>query len=165
MADPDPVPAADSAEMYRVDNSELEAKFGDGSGSTLFTCLHTRFFYFGRATTQGCQMVCFQTKNPTLVKISRSSDRKIFIYFMAIWNIGWTYGIFYDHLVHFLFIWYIFPVLVSCTKKNPATLQPPDIILSDGWTIETKDICFKPTNCPTSHGVNIVQDNCILLLA
>jgi hypothetical protein len=25
-------------------------------------------------------------------------------------------------LVHFVFIWYIFPVLVSCTKKNLATL-------------------------------------------
>jgi hypothetical protein len=23
-------------------------------------------------------------------------------------------GIFYDHLAHFVFIWYIFPVLVSC---------------------------------------------------
>jgi hypothetical protein len=29
---------------------------------------------------------------------------------------------FYDHLVHFVFIWYIFPALVSCTKKNLATL-------------------------------------------
>jgi hypothetical protein len=32
------------------------------------------------------------------------------------------FGIFCDHLVHFLFIWYIFPVLVSCGKKNLATL-------------------------------------------
>jgi hypothetical protein len=29
----------------------------------------------------------------------------------------------YDHLVHFVFIWYIFPVLVSCKKKNLATLD------------------------------------------
>jgi hypothetical protein len=35
---------------------------------------------------------------------------------MAIWNILWTFGKFHDHLVHFVFIWYIFPVLVSCTK-------------------------------------------------
>jgi hypothetical protein len=27
---------------------------------------------------------------------------------MAIWTIVWTFGIFYDHLVHFLFIWCIF---------------------------------------------------------
>jgi hypothetical protein len=27
---------------------------------------------------------------------------------MAIWNILRTFGIFYDHLVHFVFIWYIF---------------------------------------------------------
>jgi hypothetical protein len=30
------------------------------------------------------------------------------LYFMAIWNILQTFGIFYDHLVHFVFIWYIF---------------------------------------------------------
>jgi hypothetical protein len=41
---------------------------------------------------------------------------------MAIWNILRPFGKFYDHLVHFVFIWYIFPVLVSCTKKNLATL-------------------------------------------
>jgi hypothetical protein len=49
--------------------------------------------------------------------------------FMAIWNICQTYWIFYDHLVHFVFNWYIlcsfgtfFPALVSCTQKNLATL-------------------------------------------
>jgi hypothetical protein len=31
-------------------------------------------------------------------------------------------GLFYDHLVHFVGIWYIFPILVCCTKKNLATL-------------------------------------------
>jgi hypothetical protein len=31
--------------------------------------------------------------------------------------------IFYGHLVEFVVIWYIFPVLVFCTKKNLATLQ------------------------------------------
>jgi hypothetical protein len=44
--------------------------------------------------------------------------------FLAIWNILLTFGIFYDHLEHFVVIWYIFPVLVSCTKENLATLQP-----------------------------------------
>jgi hypothetical protein len=65
---------------------------------------------------QGCQMVCFQTKNPNLGKFWRALGWKIFMYFMAIWNILWRFGIFNDHLVHF------FPVLVSCTKKNLATL-------------------------------------------
>jgi hypothetical protein len=41
---------------------------------------------------------------------------------MAIWNILLTFVIFYDHLVHFVLICYIFPVLVLCTKKNLATL-------------------------------------------
>jgi hypothetical protein len=36
---------------------------------------------------QGCQMVCFQTKNLNLGKFFRASDLKMLIYFMAIWNI------------------------------------------------------------------------------
>jgi hypothetical protein len=81
-------------------------------------------------------MVCFQTKNPNLGKFWRALDWKMLIYFMAIWNILMIFGIFYDHLEHFVFIWYILcsfgtfcvhlvhfvPVLVSCTKKNMATL-------------------------------------------
>jgi hypothetical protein len=41
----------------------------------------------------------------------------------------WKFGLFYGHLVHFTYfvyfvvIWYIFPVLVYCSKKNLATLQ------------------------------------------
>jgi hypothetical protein len=71
---------------------------------------------------QGCQMVCFQTKNHNLGKICRFSDWKMLTYFMAIWKILWTCGIFYDHLAHCVFIWYIFLVSVSCTNKNLATL-------------------------------------------
>jgi hypothetical protein len=41
---------------------------------------------------------------------------------MAFWNILQTFGIFNDHLVHFVFIWNISPVLVYCAKKNLATL-------------------------------------------
>jgi hypothetical protein len=42
---------------------------------------------------------------------------------MAIWNILWIFGIFYAHLVRIVFIWYIFQVLVPCTKKNLANLH------------------------------------------
>jgi hypothetical protein len=64
---------------------------------------------------QGCQRVCFQTN---LGKFWRAFDWKVFIYFMAICNVSRTLGIFYD----LGFIWYIFSVLVSCTKINLATL-------------------------------------------
>jgi hypothetical protein len=69
-------------------------------------------------------MVCFPNKNTNLGKFLRALDWKVLIYFKAIWNILWRFGIVYDHLVHFVFILYsfIFPVLVSCTKKNLATL-------------------------------------------
>jgi hypothetical protein len=57
---------------------------------------------------QGCQMVHFQTKSPNLGKFVSALDWKMLIYFMSICNILWTFGIFYDHLVHYVFIWYIF---------------------------------------------------------
>jgi hypothetical protein len=75
---------------------------------------------------QGCQMVCFQTKNPNLGKFWRVLDWVRFIYFTAIWKILSIFEIFHDQLVHFVFIWYIFPFLVSCTKKNLATLDEMD---------------------------------------
>jgi hypothetical protein len=75
-------------------------------------------------------MVSLQTKNPDSGKFRRALDGKMLIYFMAIWNILQTFGAFYDHLVHFVFllvqfvfIWYIFPVWVIFGKKNLATLS------------------------------------------
>jgi hypothetical protein len=44
------------------------------------------------------------------------------VYFMDIRYILQPFEIFYDRLVYFVVIWYIFPVLVHCTKKNLATL-------------------------------------------
>jgi hypothetical protein len=94
MADPDPVPAADSAEMYRVDNSELEAKFGDGSGSTLFTCLHTRFFLFWPGNHPGLPDGLFSNQKSYSGKnfqVLRSENLYIFYghleYWMDIWDI------------------------------------------------------------------------------
>jgi hypothetical protein len=60
------------------------------------------------AWNQGCQIVCFQTKNPNLGKFWRALEWKMSIYFMAIWNMLRTFGKCYDHLVHFVLICYIF---------------------------------------------------------
>jgi hypothetical protein len=76
----------------------------------------------GNGLGHGCQVVSFQTKNLNMGKFWRTLEWKMLKCFMAIWNILRTLGIFYDHLVHFMLIWYIFTVLVSCTKKNLATL-------------------------------------------
>jgi hypothetical protein len=72
---------------------------------------------------QGCQLVHFQTKKSHLGKFWRVLQWKILVYFIAIWSILRSIGIFYDHLVWYVVVvWYIFPVLVCCTKKNLATL-------------------------------------------
>jgi hypothetical protein len=66
-------------------------------------------------------MVYFQTKDPNVGKCLRALDLKMLIYFMAIWNILQTFGIFYDHLVHF------FTVLASRARKpgNPGRKFDP----------------------------------------
>jgi hypothetical protein len=51
----------------------------------------------------------FKPKNPNLGKFMRTLVWRMFIYFMATWKILWRVWIFYDHLVQFVFIWYIFP--------------------------------------------------------
>jgi hypothetical protein len=83
---------------------------------------------------------------------------------MAIWNISRTFGIFYNNLVHFVFIWYISsgfgimhqknlatPVsdptkMLDCVHKNPlkaTTLHPGGIrshgpwLQSSRWQAET----------------------------
>jgi hypothetical protein len=40
------------------------------------------------------------------------------ICFMAIWNILQTFGIFYDHFLHFVFIWYIFRFGIMYQEKS-----------------------------------------------
>jgi hypothetical protein len=51
---------------------------------------------------QGCQMVCFQTKNPNLGKFWRALQWNILVCFTVIWHILWPFG-------NVVVIWYIFP--------------------------------------------------------
>jgi hypothetical protein len=53
-------------------------------------------------------MVYFQTKNQNLGKFLRALDWKMLTLFMASRNFLKTFGEFYDHLVHFVLILYIF---------------------------------------------------------
>jgi hypothetical protein len=48
----------------------------------------------------------------------------IWVNFGGYWVLQWKMllHIFYGHFVYFMVIWYIFPVLVFCTKKNLSTL-------------------------------------------
>jgi hypothetical protein len=84
-------------------------------------------------------MVYFQTKNPNLGKFCSALDWKMLIYFMAIWNILWTFGIFYGHLGYFMTIWYIlssfgnfFRFWYNILRKsgNPASDLGPYLFLN-----------------------------------
>jgi hypothetical protein len=60
---------------------------------------------------------------PNLGKYWRTLDWKMFIYvFYGYLEYLRTFGIFYDHLVQLCSFGTFFSVLVSCTKKNLATL-------------------------------------------
>jgi hypothetical protein len=67
--------------------------------------------------SQGCQMVCFQTKNPNLGKfwnaLCRLENVDIFFghleYFAGIWEMLWPFGKFCVRLVHFSGFWYLVP--------------------------------------------------------
>jgi hypothetical protein len=74
------------------------------------------------SSDQGCQMVCFQTKNPIWVNFGGSHNGKS-------WYILRPFGLFFYHCKYFMAIWYILwsfgtflPVLVCCTTKKLATL-------------------------------------------
>jgi hypothetical protein len=43
----------------------------------------------------------FKPKIPILGKFWRALYSKMLTYFMAIWNVSWTFGILYEHLAHF----------------------------------------------------------------
>jgi hypothetical protein len=62
-------------------------------------------------------MVYFQTKNPNSGKFGHSCNGRF-------WYILWPFDKFSARLAYFVVIWYIFPVLVHCTKKNLATPNP-----------------------------------------
>jgi hypothetical protein len=73
----------------------------------------------GMVMHQGCQMVYFQTKNPTFGKNWRVLQRKLFVYFII-------FGLFTAVLYIFRsfgILWFIFPrfgVLHQETSGNPA---------------------------------------------
>jgi hypothetical protein len=75
-----------------------------------------------RTGFQGCQMVYFWTKNPNLGTFWTALQWKMMVYFMDTWSILRSFVILYGHLVQFMVIWYIFPILVISTEKsgNPA---------------------------------------------
>jgi hypothetical protein len=62
-----------------------------------------------RKSRQGCQMcIFFKPKIRKLGKFWRVLQWKVLVHYMAFWSILQLFGIFCDHLVNFLVIWYIF---------------------------------------------------------
>jgi hypothetical protein len=88
--------------------------------------------FSGGKVKQGCQKVCFQTKNPNLGKFCRASEWKMLVNLLVIWNILQPFGIFCGHLVMLWYvIWYIFPsfgILCPEISGNPEVKQAEDFV-------------------------------------
>jgi hypothetical protein len=104
-------------------------------------------------SSQGCQMVYFQTKNPTLGKFLRALDWKMLKYLMAIRNILRTLGKFRDHFDHFVLFGTFFPVWVSRTNKNLATLVPATFCKRSQWPNSEHNQCFTAHGCQIFLGI------------
>jgi hypothetical protein len=73
---------------------------------------------------QGCQMVCFQTKNRNLGKFRKALEWKMLVYIMTVWNILRPFGIMYVWPFCYK-LWsfgIFFPLWYVWTKKYLATL-------------------------------------------
>jgi hypothetical protein len=68
-------------------------------------------------------MVSFQTKNSNLGKFWRALGEDHLVHFVFLWYILCSFGTYCVPLVHIVFLWYIFPVWVSRAKKKLATLN------------------------------------------
>jgi hypothetical protein len=75
------------------------------------------------ASSHGCQMVCFQTKNPNLGKFWRVLEWKILVSFMTIWSVLRPLEILNGNLVYFVVIWYIFPRFGDLATLLPAVAR------------------------------------------
>jgi hypothetical protein len=47
---------------------------------------------------------------------------------MSTWNILWTFGIFYDNFLHFVFIWYIFSGFGMLYQEKSGNPGMPSIV-------------------------------------
>jgi hypothetical protein len=84
--------------------------------------------------TEGCQMVCFQTKNPNLGKFWQVLHWKMLVYFMDTWSILRSLVIFYGHLVWFAVIWYIFSRFGILYKEKYGNHAPTHILSNSKLT-------------------------------
>jgi hypothetical protein len=72
---------------------------------------------------QGCQMVCFQTKNPNFGKIWRALEWKMLLYFLTVCNILRPFGIIIYASYSLWWLGIFFTFWHVWTKKHLATLR------------------------------------------
>jgi hypothetical protein len=97
----------------------------------IFTCLVTfiecnflgkKYYQCTDSSSRVTRWYVCIPKIPIWVCISRTAlEWRMLVYFMFIWNIIRSLGLFYNQLIQVVIIWCIFPILVWCIKK-------PDII-------------------------------------
>jgi hypothetical protein len=85
-----------------------------------------RFIFWFAAPSRVARWFLFKPKNHNFGSFWRALGWTILLYVMAIWNILLTFGICYDHLVHFVFMWNIlsgFGIMYQEKSGNPGSIQ------------------------------------------
>jgi hypothetical protein len=106
-------------------------------------------------------MVSFQTKNPNFGKFWRALHRFENVdIFSSHLDFLQTFGMFYAHLVHFVFIWYIFSGLGIMLQEKSGNPERNDNILSV-ITVQVLPGAINPNS-----GLNIIFQfcNCVVLV-
>jgi hypothetical protein len=80
------------------------------------------YIHYIHSRQQGRKMAYFQNKNPNLGEFRRVLEWKMLVYCITIWSFCGHLVYILSYSEYFMVIWYIFPVLVCCTKKNLAIL-------------------------------------------
>jgi hypothetical protein len=104
---------------------------------------------------QGCQMVYFETQNPNLGNYWKVLQRKMLVYFMAIWSIVRLFNTLYSHLLNLLCVHLVyfpsFEMLGQEKSGNPAPKQgvrSPKICFKEAFRRPSEEsrIFFHPAN-------------------
>jgi hypothetical protein len=101
-------------------------------------------------------MAYFKTKNPIWVNFGGTCNGRC-------WYILRPFGLFYGHLVYFMVIWCIFPVLVHGTKKNLATLVSTLKAVNPNDFFSTVTVCHSRIRRPHQNAIRLKHYICMYI--
>jgi hypothetical protein len=105
---------------YPLNMWTVNQKDGNKTKQNIYNeLISSRIAIANQYRNQGCQIVCFQTKNPNFGKIWRALERTMLLYFMTIWSILRSFGIIFG-LWYSLLSFGIFFFVLACLDQEKS---------------------------------------------